>query len=233
MGSGEIPSENDLALLQLAEDFRETMKTDLAHAEGEFEHARAYSEYFDSVFAAAEELGIDIFEGRSLPHTQDEILEKFYTYSRYVDRYITRVRVRSMRRKSLYSVPLTEEEKRKIRHLIEQIKNVLDESNLSIEKKESIHSIMADLLEEVEKDRTGLDVFADKAGRIARISGDFAREGVEPWWQFFRPIFEIFGAAKEREEEAPRLPAPKPPKRIEGPRRTIAAPPLSDDDIPF
>lgn len=233
MVSGEIPSENDLALLQLAEEFRETMKSDLANAEGEFEHARVYSEYLDSVFAASEELGIDVFDGQPLPFDQAGILENFYTYSRYVDRYITRVRVRTLRRRSVYSVPLSSEEKTKIRHLIGQIKNVLDGSNISIEKKDSIHVIIASLLEEVERDRTGLDVFADKASRLARISGDFAREGVEPWWKFLRPIFEIFGAAKEREEQAPRLPPPDPPKRIEGPRRRIASPSTLEDDIPF
>ena len=234
LGKSAHAMDRDLIFLELEKGLRETLQDGLKSAESSMEHYDLYSDYIDGVFAASEELDLSLFEGRRWPETEDQVFADFRIIRRIAYRYVSRIKLRQAANEVKNSVLLSVNEKVRIRHLVDQIKSVLDSSNLRIEKKEAINKIISELLYEVEKDRTRLDVVAGTTSRLARISADFEREGAEPWWKWFKPIFEILGAAKEREEGSTGLPAPETPKRIEGPKNRLPAPDnVKDDDIPF
>jgi len=146
------------------------------------------------------------------------------------------VKIRNSRRVRRFSVALADSDKAKIRIYLAKVKVIVESSDAPIEKKEIIFEKISELLLEVDRSRTRMDAFADFAGRLAAISGDFAREGVEPWMKALQPIFEIFGTAKDEEENSSQLPKPSERKKLEPPRRQLPKPKSkqeSDDDIPF
>lgn len=146
------------------------------------------------------------------------------------------IKVRRSRRERCYSVALDDSDKVKIRVHLAKIKVIVENSDAPIEKKETIFERISELLLEVDRSRTRMDAFADFAGRLAAISGGFARDGVEPWMKMLKPIFEILGAAKDEEENRPQLPKPSERKKLEPPRRQLSKPNSKqepDDEIPF
>jgi hypothetical protein len=146
------------------------------------------------------------------------------------------IRLRQSARNKRFSVQLDDAAKIKIRHYIDQIKTVIDEADLPVEKHDKLHNKRGDFADEVEKIRTGFQTaMAVTAAVFSTIGEGF--EKLEPARKWLDSVAALLGKAKEAEEAfPPRLPPVSERKRLEAPRRELPPPRAVndlDDDIPF
>jgi len=169
-------------------------------------------------------------------HNQDHNISDIYRdFTADVDHYSFQMRLTHARHHEQYSVALDGNEKRKIRHYVEQIKTIIEKSNLDTEKKEALFDRINDFLKELDRDRTRLEVFSDFVISVAHTFGEATKE-LEPIREFIDAIARVLGYGKERENSAPKLP-PSRTKQIEGPKREGLPKGVGrrtkDDEIPF
>jgi len=107
------------------------------------------------------------------------------------------------------------------------MRELVDKSEVEQDKKEALFSKINALQEEVDRDRTRLDALADLTVTAAGILDT----ALEPINKILNTIARVFHGAQQEEQK--RLPAPKPPKRIEGPKQTPSKRGDMDDEIPF
>jgi hypothetical protein len=193
----------------------------------------------NQVIAAAESLGISAISYYEVPHQDNQATwAAFDVFETAVVNLTIQIQINHARRRRAYSVELDASEKVKIRHYIGQIKIIVEESNISEDKRDMILKKLSELTLEIDRNRTRFEIIADAARGFARLSGEVERQGAEPWWKWVKLIFGVIDDAKEREPRIS-LPAPVEQKRIEAPRKNPAS--LSnasndldsDDDIPF
>jgi len=124
--------------------------------------------------------------------------------------------------------------KEKIAHHLEQLKQLLDELDISREKRESIFSKIVALEEELHRERTRFEVVADFVLGCATVAGK-AGEKLESWRRIVDSVANLIGVAKGKESNPPSLPPPELPKKIEPPKRQLPSPEgdRAGDDIPF
>jgi chromosome segregation ATPase len=116
--------------------------------------------------------------------------------------------------------------KRKLRHLLLQIKETVDKLDVSQSKKEALFAKIAALENEINRERTRFDALAALWVEVCGKIGDGV-EKLESLRKLIDSVGNLIGAAKKEEEtETHRLPAPKTPKQIAPPKE-------SGDDIPF
>ena len=128
-------------------------------------------------------------------------------------------------------------ERTKIHHFIQQIRTVIEQSDLPVDKREALLNKLNKFAAEVDRSRTPLQ--AAMAVYIAICDGigqGFVK--LEPARKFINSIAALMGRAKENEERADeRLPPPSERKKIEPPKRRLPSPRRADerleDDIPF
>ena len=227
----ELPHDDYIAFMQLESEFRRELDERIENHSSNFEYCAA--DYMNKTLAAAKALDIDALNIYEVDTTNSKVFsDDFVVFQRDVDNIIVQMRVQYSRRSRKLSVGLTQVQKTKIHTLISKIRQEVDESTASVNKKEKLFGIIAKLSEEVDKPRTGFERFGDLARGLSGISKDVATEGAEPWWKWFKAAMGIVDEAKEAE---PQLPKPKEIKRIEPPRKRLPKPTGSDpnDEIPF
>jgi hypothetical protein len=230
----------ELAFVYLERKLRDTLNDRLRSLDREdgFDISNSYYiEYINHTIAAAKGLGLDILQNWKLPsHNQYQNISDIYRdFTADVDHYSFQMRLTHARHQEQYSVALDASEKRKIRHYVEQIKTIIEDSNLDTKKKEALFDQINAFLKELDRDRTRQEVFSDLFISIAHTFGEATKE-LEPIRGFIDSIARVLGYGKEREDSAPKLP-PARTKQIEGPKRED--PPkgsgrrTTDDEIPF
>jgi hypothetical protein len=143
------------------------------------------------------------------------------------------VRIRHSRRAKRYSVALDTATKQKIKHHLDQLKEITGSLELSTAKRESVLGKILALEMELARERTRFEVIAALILESATVAGQ-AGEKLEPWRKWIDSIANLFGLAKDRDVHNPSLPSPEERKQIEPPKRQLPAPRNdTDDDIPF
>jgi hypothetical protein len=150
-----------------------------------------------------------------------------YVTSR-VDRFAIKTQIEFTRNPPRNSVALNSAEKQILRHYVEQIKQVIDESNLVIAKKERLYDALNAFVVELDRDRTPLQSFSDVVVGLARTGGEAINE-LEPAWKWVKLIGNVLGSRQENEQ--PTLPRPPTPKQIEPPKSPKKD--EFDEEIPF
>lgn len=227
----DLPDDDEKAFMVLEEQYKNVLLAQLKQADEQENTSEYYMSYMNHVLAAATALGIHAFSEWDTPTSSRFQYEYYYDFRRAVDAFVTTTKIKKSRRRRENSVALSPDDKVKIRDYIDNIKRLIDESNLSPEKKEAILKKVNELLAEVDKDRTTFEVIAGSVMRVAALLRDFESTGVSPYWKYFRMIFERVGEAKEEEER--HLPRPSEQKRIEPPKRRLPPPKTDDPEIPF
>ncbi|MBY5801534.1 hypothetical protein [Rhizobium leguminosarum] len=227
-----MPDDPSKAFLYFEEHFRNELETSLyTDHENNFYHR---NKFMSDIRNVAEIFGIpEIVEFRE--EDRDESSDYYFSQFELVLRnVIHRLKIQGAQTRRQFSVHLSNVEREKIRHYIEQIKTVVEGSDASTEKREAIFAKLNALLLEIDRERTRFEVIADGIRAIARLSGDFEREGAEPWWKWVKLIFGVVDDAKEKEPKNS-LPPPTETKRLEAPRKQLPKPREDrlDDDIPF
>jgi hypothetical protein len=184
------------------------------------------------VLGARDELQVKILLTYTAPALSLIRENDFLFVTGEVDRLRTRVQIRNSRRDRAYSVRFDAATKQKVRHLLNQIKEIVDEVELDDRKKEALYSKINALANEVDRDRTHIQAFGALVVEMAGIVGEAANR-MEPARKFLDSIARVFGVAKSHEDANLQLPLHHEPKKIEPPHKRLPAPKTDDDDIPF
>ena len=231
----QLSEDNHVAFLQLEREFRQQMEMAQENQNSNWSYETA--DYMNKTLAAATALAIDALSGFSVSTRDgDEHRENFDEFLRAVDNVIVQMRIANSRTRNAMTVGLSEAQKAKIHHLIEKIRTEVEASTAPEPKKDKLFDILGRLAQEVSKERTRYERFADLARSLAGLSGDIEREGARPWWPWFEKIMGLINDAKEAE---PQLPKPPEIKKIEPPRKELPKPDGYgggrdlDDEIPF
>lgn len=241
----DLSDDNHIAFMQLEKEFRREFESAMEEPNASWEWYAP--DYMNKVLAAANALGIselqiyDVPKGRSLLH------ENFVNFQRDVDNIIVQMRINNARRMGEFKVGLTSAQKSKLHTLISKMREEVENSAASADKKDNIFRILGELGTEIDRDRTNYQRFADLARSLAGLSREVAEEGAEPWWKWFKLAAGVVDEAKEAE---PSLPSPAKRKALEPPRKQLPKPAAepthsdrragygnpsssSDDEIPF
>lgn len=187
-----------------------------------------YIEYVNHTVGTAAALGIEAFEGWKIPsHSESFNYQDWYRdFTAAVDSFSLQVRIARAEHQLLYSVRLSAQDKQKIRHYGEQIKQIIDNSALERDKREELLNLLNNFLKEVDRERTRMEAYGGLVVGIAHIVGESAKE-LDPLRAWLETIAKIFGKSQEAEQKT--LP-PARTKHINPPPKQLPKP---DDDIPF
>jgi hypothetical protein len=190
-------------------------------------------DYMSSVLAAAGEYEIQELMGYEMPLVQDgDARAKCRQFRLRAEHVAMRLLIRHSHHTNEYSVAFDAATKERLRHHLGQIRIAVDKLEVSDAKRDRLYTRIEALQLEIDRDRTRIESLAALIAEAA--------DGAEPVLRVAEKIAGIFGKAKQIADEQARLPAPKQPKRIEGPKKQIAAPRKPkqtfkqlDDEIPF
>jgi hypothetical protein len=231
----DLPDDDEQAFVHLEKAFRHTLNEDLQHSDNNNGYNAACRDYVNRTVAAAKALNIAEFRSVEIPTNGDagRVCTELRTV---VDHYLVQIQIKHARRDMGYSVALDPPTKLKIRHFLEQVKQLFDRlENVPERKKEALYRKLNALIDEVDRTRTRYDVYADLAIEVSNTTGKVARN-LRPASKFLDQIMKLLGKAKEAEGTRA-LPAP--PKQLEPPKMRLLAPknpparPDLDDEIPF
>ncbi len=178
------------------------------------------------MLGAIKALGLEPEFNNRVPQIEEVDYNTYLNFSKDVEHYRIILSIRNGRRVQGYSVQFDAATKEKLRHHLRQMRELVDKCEIEQDKKEALFSKINSLQDEVDRDRTRLDAFADLAIEASGVL-DVA---LEPVNKILTSIARVFWGAQK--EEAKRLPAPRPRKQIEGPSATRKHGDL-DDEIPF
>ena len=231
----QLPDDDGLAFVMLEQFYKQQYDHATSESDSGSDFTFHQMTYLNKVIAAAKHLQIPGIQDYELPESESNIWDFSRLVTRDIQSMTVQVRIANAKEMRRYSVALSNVEKEKARHFIDQLDNLVDSSNCSIDKKEAIKNKLAELRREIELERTRFDRVADKVRALARLSGDVEREGAEPWWKWVKALFGVIDDAKESEEKLS-LPRQTETKRLEPPRKQLPKQNFGrdlDDEVPF
>ena len=137
-----------------------------------------------------------------------------------IEAYIIHVKIKHGRRKRGYHVALNPTTKETVRHLIAQIRSIVDRLEVNVQKKEALYARITALSDEIDRDRTRYDAYAALAIEMSNTTGKVYRN-LRPAGGLLDRIGKFFGMAKEAEASKPQL-------QLEAPRLQLAPPNEAD-----
>lgn len=225
----DLPEDPELAFVEIEKKLRIKANDLLKDSEGNVDSY--YIEYINKTLAAARALKLDILQNWTTPSHNGHIWEQYRDFSSDVEHYTMQIRINSGRRSKVYSVALNSTTKAKIRHYLDQIRDIIDKLEVSKAKKEALYARVNDLAFEVDRERTRLDAWAGLSLEAASTVGESARK-LNPLRKWLDVIAKTLGAEKEAETARPGLPRPQKRKQLEAPPKRLPKP-ERDDEIPF
>jgi hypothetical protein len=234
----ELPEDPLGALLSIEQRARTRLERAPSGASGRLN-------YVVSVMAARDEYKLDILD-KWTKYTFEGIANSssvFESFQADVDYVRVRYSIAHGREDRRFSVGLETDIKEKIREYLAKIKRLVDKADLDDRKKEALYARIADLENEVDRNRTRFQALAGLFIEVAGVTGE-AAEKLEPVRKWLDSIAKFFGFAKSHEDAQAQLPAPRHPKKIEPPRKQLPKPDINthpsaspsdalDDDLPF
>jgi hypothetical protein len=230
----DLPDEPELAFVQVHQGFQDELEEKLRETENSFASHSAYVRYMSKTKAAATELGIEALSPWVVPSSSGSDFTIFYDFDSAVTAMLTQIQIRHARRDRRYSVRLNTAERERIRHLLNQVREIVDAMDLPLNKRDAINDRISALQAEIERERTRLDAFA---GMLITL-GQAGEAVLRPVQDLVDSINTLLGKAKEAEDTL-RLYGPTEPKRLEAPKPQLPKPrdaPATadlDDEIPF
>jgi hypothetical protein len=196
--------------------------------------------YMSVVLPAAKHYRIAALSRWERPDDSDDCCQTYDRFIADVDYSISDLRLRSAERLRQHSVELDEATKIKLRHLLAQVREVVDKLDISVAKKDRLYGRINALQKEIDRERTRYQTFADLLIEAADDAGEAATR-LEPVVRLIERVGAALGVAKRGEEAKPKLPPRQDRKRIEPPKRPFISPKNGgrgfdkaiDDEIPF
>lgn len=233
----EQPDEPEEAFVYLEEKARRELDRNVERGGNGWHHEL---DYMADVLGAADALGIEALQDWQIPTVDDSSVGATYTsFRRAVRRLCMAMQVRIARRIKEHSVAFDPETKVKLRALLDQMREAVDnEPHLTPRKRDALYKKIANLAAEIDQDWSRSESYMELALEIASTAG-LATEKLEPLRKFLQTVSELWGKALRDRDERPTLPPPGQHKRIPPPRRPVAAKGKGgfdkqlDDEIPF
>lgn len=227
----DLPEDPGDAFLFLEAGFSKDCEADLDRAGGTYDVDAAHLKYIARILGAIKALALNAEDlNHSLPSLNEADDDYYKNFLGKVEHYKTTLKILSARRRREYSVTLDAVTKTKLRHLLSQMKDVVQKLDVPDQKKEALFAKIAALEAEINRDRTRFEVLA----ALWLEACDKAAEGfekLEPLRKWIDPIGGLFSSAKTEENGKTRqLPSSFPPKQLEPPNASSEPP---DDNIPF
>jgi hypothetical protein len=222
-----LPDDPEEAFLYLESVFRAECEQKIGDAHHEERVDIYYIQYISKVLGAISELGIEShFAKRSIPSIEDVDYQTYVNFSKDVEHYRTMLQIRRARRRKEFSVALDQATKIKLRHMLSQMRDIVDRLDVSAIKKEALFAKINALQAEIDRDRARFDIVAALWIEGCEKLGEGAGK-LKPLRELLDSIGNVFNQAKKVEgTDTPRLPPVEKPKQIEPPKPT-------SDDIPF
>lgn len=229
-----LPEDSDEGFIAGEKIMRERLSKYLDEHSGDTSTNFLTQDYMNNVIALAVHFGIvEIAPWHNAKPGQHGWME-YQRFVAEVDACTMRKRLQRARRVREYSVALNAATKKKLRHLLDQMRETVDKLEISITKKDKLFKRISALQDEIDRDRTGFQTYGALAIEIADEAGETATR-LEPVTRMIERLGAALGLAKRNEEPQAQLPPPSKPKQIEGPKagRKSGFNRRLDDEIPF
>jgi hypothetical protein len=163
------------------------------------------------------------------PHNHD--WHEYLCFAAEVDACTMTMRLAAVRRAKEYSVQLDAAAKKKLSHLLTQMREAIEKLDISVAKKDKLYRRINALQDEIDRERTGFHAFGALVIEAADDAGEAATR-LEPVTRMIERLGAALGLAKRQESPPSQLPSPSERKRISGPKKSGFDKAL-DEEIPF
>ncbi|MER8366462.1 hypothetical protein [Mesorhizobium sp. M1378] len=229
-----LSDDPEVAFAQIVEQLDEQLQEIFDTSDEQSDTRQAMTDYMNTITASAKALDVHDFVDWRVPKHND-VWDEYRAFSLRVKSYVVKTRLSKIRINKIYSVALDSATKTKIHHYISRIRDIVESSDLSERKRNSLFTKLNAFAADVDRVRTKFE-----NAMLALVDlADVAKRGTEavkPITELVNSITALIGEAKSAEPEPTKLPAPEDRKQIEGPKPTAqaSAPPRElDDEIPF
>lgn len=224
----ELPPDAEAAFLLIEAELRDDCEKSI---QNDTDNAQLYrANYIAQVIAVIHELELSHEFTSKVPPINQVSYHTYLEFGKDVLYYRTRLQIRASRRSKGYSVKLDEVAKKKLRHLIDKIRETLDKLEIEERKRNALYAKLSALELEVDRDRTRIEVYGDLVVAAAGLVGE-AGEKLEPVRKLLDSIAGVFHEARGMMNDVLQLPSP--PKRIEHKPNTDHDMRDLDEEVPF
>ena len=198
-------------------------------------------DYMSAVLAVATVYGIEeLSKNWELPRLNEEDWwEQCRNFRGAAQHVSVKLLLHQARKRDTYSVALDAPTKLKLQHYVQQGRNLIAKVDLTVPKRERLLACLNAFQVELDRERTGLQVFGALACELASYASEAAGklDGVVRVVERIGNALGLSRQAEDERERGKRLPAPdtkqiEPPKRKPEPRRPVFDKKI-DDEIPF
>lgn len=207
-----LPEDPEQAFVAYEKLVREALAEDKELTEAEY-----FYTYAATMLSAARAYNIAEVSRFELPSSSKEnnAATKCQSYVNLVLYHINLLRLRHLSAIRKFSVKFDATAKEKLRHLLNQMKETLDKTDLPSDKKDRIFTRISDLEKELERERTRFE----HLGALVVACSDGLGKMVDDWMPRVEKIGKIFQDSKDQEDkQRPQLPGPKETKKLEPPK---------------
>ena len=186
---------------------------------------------------------IEPLASRNLPRRKEFGIEDYQSFREDLDHYLTQLLVDNTIRNRLYSVPIPDKGKDKIRSYLGALREAVDKADMPEAKRAALHKKLNAFEEALDKPRLNLVQVALIAMAIVEFPGA-AWQSYDVVSGLMHKVLVTVAEAKAADDENRRLPPADAPAALLPPRREDFKPKSSgmgrktspddlDDDIPF
>lgn len=188
-------------------------------------------DYMNNTIALARHCGIAEIAAWENARPSKHSWHEYRNFAAEVDGCTMAMRLANVRRAREYSVQLNAAAKKKLAHLLAQMREAVEKLEISVAKKDKLYKRINALQNEIERERTGYHAFAALAIEAADDAGEAATR-LEPLTRMVERFGAALGLAKRQEPPPSQLPPPGERKRIAGPKKS-GFDKVLDEEIPF
>lgn len=235
-----LPSDPLEAFVKLENIVRERLEDAISKQDANYYASPLQRKYMSTILRAAQHYNIEELTEWKRPRAGFE--EEDWIYPEFisdVEYCVMGLRLSYLEKEKANSVQLNAAIKEKINHLLIQLRESVNSLNISESKKERIRERINSLQKEVDNERTKLEVYAALFVDVCATL-DKGISKLENSVRILERVGAALGIAKQEEDNTPRLPKHKEPKKIEPPKTNNqkefskgSFEKSHDDEIPF
>jgi hypothetical protein len=167
-----------LAFVRLETRFRKKLESKLESSENNEAYKSYVIEYINHTLAAARFLKLDILDTWEVPKhsSTTEMYNLYRDFTTEVDYYKVQIELAHLQQTKEFSVGLSTGDKERLRFYVEQIKGIIDEANLTPEKRDALFNKLNAFVAEVDRNRASWEKFCDMVIGISSVGGQAAEK---------------------------------------------------------
>jgi hypothetical protein len=167
-----LPEDPEQAFLLLEEKYRSECDESVRKAHQEENLNVYFVDYIAQVIGAISELGLQSKFDDRVPQIENVDYQTYLNFSKDVKHYRTMLLIGHGRRVQGYSVQFDAATKVKVKHHIDQLREIFQKLEVEQDKRDALRSKLNALQEEVDQERTRFDVYAALAVEAAGVVGE-------------------------------------------------------------